>query len=266
MKGKFLEKRIWMISLVLLMTVSSVMTALGAGSGRMELLLKNRNITFDIYKVGEYEESGGEYRASLTEDFEDSGVDLNDLWTDAAKTRQESQALRQYVGRYHPSAYRSGVAAEKNQDSGITYAGKVVVEDLEDGVYLFVKSGGNRRVTVSPFLVTMPYPDESTGTWSYDVKAFPKSEEDSGRGDGGDDGGGDGGDGGGGNPPNEIIVIEEEGPPLTNLEIPDEPVPLTGIPKLGDLGIAGYLAAALAAGIAGSAALWRGRKYREDEE
>lgn len=241
-----------------MMTVASAATAMAVDTGRLELYMKYTNVRFDVYKVGDYFVEDGSRNAVLTEEFKDAGVDLNKLWADASETRQEAAILQNFVKVNRPAAHIGGVNVSAYSESNSSYTGRAVIDGLEDGVYLFVKSGGDARLEVTPFIATMPYLNQESQTWSYFVKAFPKCSYTP-----------SGGGGGGGRPPGssgtQVEILEGE-VPLASWMIPEEPVPLAGIPKMGDMGVTAYLLCALAASAAGMIALWRGRKCRKDEE
>lgn len=265
MKSRSRIKMIWILSLILMMTVASAATAMAVDTGRLELYMKYTNVRFDVYKVGNYLVENGNRNAILTEEFKDAGIDLNELWADASETRQEATILQNFVKANRPAAHMSGVNVSAYSEAGSPYTGRAVIDGLGDGVYLFVKSGGDARLEVTPFIAAMPYLDQEKQTWSYSVKAYPKSSytPSGGGGDDGDDGGG------GDRPPGSSgtqVEIPEGDVPLASWTIPEEPVPLAGIPKMGDMGVTAYLLCALAASAAGMIALWRGRKCRKDEE
>lgn len=275
MKRICLKRPFRILALALIMTLLFLPAAMAAGSGTVELFLKYQDVTFDIYRVGDYEAGGSSRNAALTPEFEKSKVALSQIWADASGSRQVAEKLAKYAHAKRPAAYRSGLGVIPYTDPSGVYSGKSALEDLEDGIYLFVKSGGDKRLEVEPFIVPMPYLDEAEQTWNYYVKAYPKCEH--------KPGGGGGRDNPPGNPPSTppsnppsnppfgppdtpLVIIQEGPPPLAGLTILPEPTPLATIPKLGDAGAAGYLIAALAAAVAGGGALLRGRKYRKDEE
>lgn len=268
MRSRSSIKMIWILSLILMMTVASAATAMAVDTGRLELYMKYTNVRFDVYKVGNYLVENGSRNAVLTEEFKDAGIDLNELWADASETRQEATILENFVRTNRPAAYMSGLDVSAYTESGSSYTGRAVIDGLEDGVYLFVKSGGDARLEVTPFVATMPYLDQESQTWSYSVKAYPKSSYTPSGGGGGGGGGGSSGGGGGGPQGSSGTQVEIPGGevPLASWTIPEEPVPLAGIPKMGDMGVTAYLLYALAASAAGMIALWRGRKCRKDEE
>lgn len=255
---RFKLKRIWVLSLVFMMAaVFPVMADGGRTSDRrIDIYLDYNDVTLNVYRIGTYDEVSGSRMAALTDEFLPSGIDIERIWENAASVHEVASDLSDYAAANHMAPYRKAAVGSSSEEPG--KRGKAVVGNLEDGVYLFVKAGGSLRVTVAPFILTMPYYDPDMTGWFYTVKAYPKCEYRPGGSSGG------GSDSPGGKTvtitPSDVPAAVFPDSPIWNT-IEDGPVPLANIPKLGDMGMAGYLLAALAAGVAGMAATRKGRKY-----
>lgn len=269
MEIRFRLKRILALSLIFMMTAG--FPARADEVRRVDIYLDYSNITLDVYRVGTYDEEAGNRTAALTGEFGDSGEDLGRIWENASSHHEVAADLYEFAVENRVKPYRNSVAVRNSYgDNG--KRGKAVVENLEDGIYLFVKSGGSGRISVTPFILTVPYYDQDTSAWLYVIEAYPKCEYKPGS-SGGGDGGGDGGGNGGGNPPGKAVDIPPSDVPNAafpdspiRVPIEEEPVPLAVIPKLGDSGMAGYLLVALVAAAAGLAAIKKGRKYCGQDE
>ena len=262
MKAKSKLKRIWILSLAFM--IAWIFTAAAAETGKIDIYLEYKDVTLNVYRIGTYDEVQGKRTAVMNSEYAGSGVDIDRIWTTASEIHDVAESLETYSKNSQITPYRNDIpVVASSEEAG--KQGKAVIDNLEDGIYLLIKSGGSSRVTITPFILTMPYYDKDALAWQYSFKVYPKCGYESGG--GGHDGGGGGG-GGGGNPPTTIIPSTDTPlasfPDLTVLE--ETPVPLAGIPKLGDMGSGGYLLAAFAAGLAGLIAMSKGRKYKNRDE
>lgn len=258
-------KKIWILSLVFLMTLASI--AMAAETRRIDIYLEYKNVTLNVYRIGSYDEVQGNRTAALTSEVAGSGVDINRIWKNASEIHDVAETLEAYVKANKVTPYRTNLpVTASSEEAG--KSGKAVIEDLEDGIYLFIKSGGFSRVTITPFILTVPYYDKEAASWLYTMKVYPKCGYLS------SPGGSDSPGGGGGNPPGgTTTTITPPGVPLASIStdsplipIEDLPVPLAGIPKMGDMGAGGYLLAAFVMSAIGLLALKKGRKYKNRDE
>ncbi len=264
MSTKSKLKRIWMLSLAFLVMLSSIVMA--AETRRIDIYLEYKDVTLNVYRIGSYDEVQGNRTAVLAYEVVGSGVDIIRIWKSASEIHDVAEALETYVKANQVEPYRTNLpVAASSEEAG--KPGKAVVEDLEDGIYLFIKSGGSARVTITPFILTVPYYDKEAASWLYTMKVYPKCGYISSP-------GGSSGDGGGDNPPGiTTTTITSSDVPLASISadsplipIEDSPVPLAGIPKMGDMGVAGYLSAAFVMSAIGLLALGKGRKYKNRDE
>lgn len=119
--------------------------------------------TLVLYQAGEITWSEGEgYRFVLTEDFAGSGVSLDD---------PEDAALAGLLAEYAEGQGLEGVTLAIGED------GSWKAEGLSCGLYLIVQDqAAEGYMVISPFLASIPFYDESSGSWVYDTDAQPKME------------------------------------------------------------------------------------------
>lgn len=113
-----------------------------------------------LYRIGDIQESDGNYSFGLTEDFAGYGKPLEDI---------ESGDTAEKIAEY----------AEKHEVKGsvlqIPEEGQVVFDNLIPGLYLIVQSrASDGFYEIEPFLVTIPMMRD--GIYVYDVDAGPKIE------------------------------------------------------------------------------------------
>lgn len=272
MKSKL--KRIWILSLLFM--IAWISTAAAAETGKIDIYLEYKNVTLNVYKIGTYDEVQGTRKAVLNSEYAGSGMDIDRIWTNASEIHAVAEALETYVRANQITPYQRDLQVKASTEEA-GKQGKATIDNLEDGIYLFFKSGGSSRVTITPFILTMPYYDKDAAAWQRSFKVYSKcGYDDGGGGNGGGDGGngggnGDNGSGNGGSENPSTTTIFSSDVPLASFQpdtqtIEDLPVPLAGLPKLGDMGAGGYLIAAFAAACAGLAAMGKGRKYRNRDE
>ncbi|MGN0371687.1 MAG: hypothetical protein ACI4F3_02620 [Enterocloster sp.] len=217
---------------------------------KIDLEEKTQSATIAVYKVGEWDGSKGEY--VLTEEFAPSKADITDATTDGVI--KASETLEKYV----QEKGLKEIAVQSTTDGVIQFTG------LSNGLYLICqKIASSDNVTVTPFITTLPVMDQTSHTWNYNVASVPKHSPipkpvSPG---GGSSGGGGGGSSGGHKATINTNPIPQASAP--EIVIPDPEVPLIGLPKMGDAGVAGYaigMAAALV--IAGGALYIRKRLSR----
>ena len=113
--------------------------------------------TLVLYRVGT---PNADLSFSLTEDFSDSGVSLNDL---------RASGLAKELADYAAEKRIQGASAWADGDGFINYT------SVPTGLYLVVQTKAvEGYLAVAPFLVSMPMYDAETGTYIYTVVAAPK--------------------------------------------------------------------------------------------
>lgn len=128
------------------------------------------NVELWCYQVGITDGSGqSEISWKLTEDFSDSKVDLNHM-AGADDQRKAADRLKIYIDSHKEiQELQKGLT-----DSG----GKVVFNELEQGVYLIIqKSGFSVYGSIFPFLVFIPSPDAEGKDLLYDMEVQTKGEK-----------------------------------------------------------------------------------------
>lgn len=121
------------------------------------------NVGLRLYKVSSVEYDGNVHFV-IDSALASTGIDFDALDGSAASVWLET-------------AETLSKAVEK---AGLTYQeqtsdaqGKVVYNNLEQGMYLIVQSDPNGKVSVAPMLLSVPFVQEGTG-WTYQVQAYPK--------------------------------------------------------------------------------------------
>ena len=120
-----------------------------------------QNVEFWCYQVG-YMREGPQLIWELVPGLEQTNVDLN-----ALKTAKDLQTAAQELHKAVETQKLSGVAATTDA------AGRVRWDDLTLGVYLLVQTETAQYGQCEPFLVAIPYVDDS-GKWSYLIEASVK--------------------------------------------------------------------------------------------
>jgi hypothetical protein len=143
-------------------------------------------VGFHVYRVG-YRETNGEWE--LESELSGLGAELNDL-TYAAQWDAAAARLAYLVN----DKRRRGIYEKYDTTDS---SGQAQIGNLPDGLYLVVQDGGEAYGDISPFLISIPYKQDSdteqensntyTGSdgWSDSVTVYPKAsyteEEDSGK-------------------------------------------------------------------------------------
>lgn len=194
----------------------------------------------ELYLVGEFREDAGAYSFVPAGDFSDCGLELGEFGSDESVSGETAAKLRQYADK----SGLTGIAMQIGSD------GKAFFGDLEPGMYLLVqKASASGYVNVSPFLVSVPLPEDEG--YLYEITASPKlvkKKPGSPGGDGSNPGSdppssGGPGDPSGGTPdssgeePLQLVNIETE-VPLQALLLPQTgqlnwPVPVLAILGMG---------------------------------
>lgn len=136
-----------------------------AGSISVEMTYKDEAVaggSFVLYRVADvnWNSDTEEWEYILTDDFSGSEVTLDDIDSDDTAQDLYDYAVDQKL---------SGTAADVDNE------GKVSYTDLSVGLYLMVQTkAADGYELVNPFLVSLP--QESDGTYIYDVDASPKVE------------------------------------------------------------------------------------------
>ena len=119
--------------------------------------------SFRIYQIADIASKAGNLRYVLTPDFQDSGVQLDNLHADGVAD--------------HLAAY----AQQNNRNASVGSAdktsGSVVFSNLGLGLYLVIQEGRiSGYYPVEPFLVSLPMINADGTGWIYDIDASPKVE------------------------------------------------------------------------------------------
>lgn len=117
-----------------------------------------------LYQAGEIAGPEGEegYRYVLTEDFAESEASLEDL---------EDASLAGELAEYAYGKELEGTTVAIGED------GVWTAEELSMGLYLVVQyQAADGYEPISPFLVSLPGYDDTSGSWIYEVSAQPKME------------------------------------------------------------------------------------------
>lgn len=121
--------------------------------------------TLSVYRVGQIYEDDGNYSFTLTDDFADSKMPLNQNTIVAPETAEEL------------SDFADEKSLEPDKTGTIDKAGHISLDELELGLYLVKQNqAAPGYLCVDPFLVTVPYLDEK-GIYQYEVDASPKVSE-----------------------------------------------------------------------------------------
>lgn len=116
--------------------------------------------TLKAYRVGQIQESNGDYIFVKTKDMAGLTASYDDL-----NSANLAEAAAEYVKAKNVSAY----ATAENKE------GKVVFNDLELGLYLIVQTeASDGYEPIKPFLVSLPMTEE--GHYVYEVNAEGKFE------------------------------------------------------------------------------------------
>lgn len=118
--------------------------------------MKREGIVFGCTKIGEIE--NGEYKILPIYDL--AGIDLNNIKT-SLELNRVSKRLEEF-----------GVEPEQRIQTDAT--GKVVFEQLEEGIYFIQAEKSNEYDLITPMLVALPSWDETEGKMSYEIKVSPK--------------------------------------------------------------------------------------------
>ena len=126
--------------------------------GNVEILLPQKDVTICFTQVGRMEQ--GEFVLEFP--FEKSGVNLNALRT-AKQLEEAAQKLKPYVSE--------GFLIEAKEET------EVMVENLNEGVYLINSMESTEGKTMLPTLLFLPTWDETEGKMLYEVTVAPKYGE-----------------------------------------------------------------------------------------
>lgn len=111
-----------------------------------------------IFKVAALSATDGLLEYTLTSDFEESGLSLEDL---------QDTALLEDLAKYAAEKQLEGLDATSDAEGIVEFL------DLPLGVYLVFQKGGAGYTVCKPFLITLPTSNETE--WVYDVVAEPKT-------------------------------------------------------------------------------------------
>lgn len=115
--------------------------------------------TMTLHRVGDVVEENGDYTFTLSPDFQGSGISLNTLGATTAQALADYAAKKDFAGT----------------TASIGSKGTVRFSGLEAGLYLLVQEQAAKGYEpAQPFLVSLPYYDESQGAYLYDLDTLPK--------------------------------------------------------------------------------------------
>lgn len=118
--------------------------------------MKKEGIILGCTKIGDIE--NGEYKILPIYDL--AGIDLNNI-----KTSLELERISKQLEAF-------GVEPEQNRQTDAT--GKVVFEQLDEGIYFIQAEKSNEYDLITPMIVVLPSWDETEGKMSYEIKVSPK--------------------------------------------------------------------------------------------
>lgn len=124
---------------------------------------KREGTTFSVYQIGEVT-AGTNLSYTLTSAFADTGIDLEEIRM-SGKQREAVEIL----------AASLPVTAEGQETAGAD--GVVRFSGLEQGAYLVYQTDQASYGRVTPFLVFLPYTDETGSEWLYDISVETKAEK-----------------------------------------------------------------------------------------
>lgn len=130
--------------------------------GIIEVTMKMGNTTvpggtLTAIRVGDIQEDDGNYSYVLSEDFEQSGLSLEDV---------QSAELASDLAQYAEEHSIEGVTKEIGDDGYVTF-------QVELGLYLLVQNeAAEGYCAISPFLIGVPNVED--GVYVYEVDASPK--------------------------------------------------------------------------------------------
>jgi len=120
------------------------------------------DVQINLYKVGDLSTEKGYFEFTLTDDFKDVEVDLNDM-SDAGDNEAVAQKLVEKVKADSIEALES---AWTDKDGKVTFSG------LKHAMYMVSQGNTNAYGTFNAFVMPVPYANE-TG-WVYDITIEPK--------------------------------------------------------------------------------------------
>lgn len=121
------------------------------------------DVQINLYKVGDLSTEKGYFEFTLTDDFKDVEVDLNDM-SDAGDNEAVAQKLVEKVKADSIEALES---AWTDEDGKVTFSG------LKHAMYMVSQGNTNAYGTFNAFVMPVPYANE-TG-WVYDITIEPKA-------------------------------------------------------------------------------------------
>lgn len=163
-----LIRDIWKkFAVVLVLAVCVLLPSAGAGASSaagsvyLQLPEEAKGVEFTLYRVADYQESGG---FTYTGAFQGCSVSLAGI-----KDAQQAQNVAEQFWLIAQSAGISGQTAKASADS-LTLTG------LAPGYYLLVQTSGQEKIEVQKMVFPIPYVDEGSTALRYDVSLVPKYE------------------------------------------------------------------------------------------
>lgn len=121
------------------------------------------DVQINLYKVGDLDTDKGYFNFTLTDDFKDLEVDLNDI-----PTAEENEAIAQKLVEAVDTNKITALKSDWTDESGA-----VKFADLDQGMYMVSQGNTNAYGTFNAFVMPVPYANE-TG-WVYDITITPKA-------------------------------------------------------------------------------------------
>lgn len=228
-------KRICQSGITGLLTLAVLLTTAFFGFagtlGSISLELPKSNITIHVYQIGTLSAKNNQWQFTQNNVFAPIPFSLDDLdeINGIAAKRAKAAELAAFAVKNKVPVNQQGVSDEY---------GSLTFSDMEEGVYLIVKSNDTAaNVTIEPFFVTMPTQKQDHTGYDWNVTCKPKCEFDIL--DPTSPGGSSGGGGSKssttlGSGTTTVVTLPDEGIPLGNYNIEDTPVPLAGLSYTGD--------------------------------
>lgn len=244
-------KRIYQSGITGLLTLAVLLTTAFSGwagtMGSISLEMSNSNITIHVYQIGTLEAINDQWQLARNNDFASVTFSLEDLdeSNGVEEKRAKAAELAAFAIKNNVLVYQKGVSDGN---------GSLTFSDMEEGVYLIVKSNDTAaNITIDPFFVTMPTQNQDLSGYEWNVTCKPKyisknqiSTTKS------SSGGGSSSKVVPGSGSSALVNLPDENIPLADYYIEDDPVALTGLPLTGVTGKSvGVLLSLMGASIGG---------------
>lgn len=130
-------------------------------------------VTFTIYQVQEWTVDGGTPDLQWLAEYQEIGAEIGDLL--ALHKSDAASGLNDAAKKLYDHIEENGkTGISKTSSDGSNY---VAFDGLALGTYLVVWTNQPKQYKeVDPFLVFVPWWDGETGSWQYELTAYPKAE------------------------------------------------------------------------------------------